>query len=126
MERYFFLTSNVEKGLIAVSNSNSMVRRRPEHAFKTEEQAELIKEKALLMQEMYAFAHIKNEGWIPDWKADEEEKYGVACARDKAYADCSIRINHLVFGIAVKSQAIAQEMLEIFGERIEKFYNKMY
>lgn len=26
MERYFFLTSNVEKGLIAVSNSNSMVR----------------------------------------------------------------------------------------------------
>lgn len=132
-EQYFYLTSYSDSGLIVGLSSGS--KRKPEHAFKTEEQAELIKEKMLLMQEMYAFAHVKNEGWMPDWQdedwvpdwKDENQKWGLSY---DAWGILQIYVNtgcnDFVFGIAVKSREIAEEMLEIFGERIKKFYNKMY
>lgn len=123
-EIYFYLISSVDEGLdVGVTSKTD---RKPEYAFRTREQAELIKEKTLLMQEMHAFAHVRNEGWIPDWENEGEEKFGIKLCRNKAYADYSIRVNQLVFGVAVKSIEIAEEMLEEFGERIKKVYNKQY
>lgn len=119
---YFYLISCKYDGLSVCFDSET--ERKPEYAFRTHEQAELIKEKMLLMQEMYAFAYVRNEGWMPDWE-DEERKYGIQ-GGNKAYVDYFIHANLLIFGVVVKSKAIAEEMLEIFGERIEKFYNKMY
>ena len=122
-EEYFYLKSSPSKGLAV--GIDSEVYRKPEHSFKTAEQAKLIKEKALLMQEMYSFAYVRNEGWMPDWN-DSSQKYGIILSGNKAYVEYSIYMNKLAFGVAVKSMVIAEEMLEIFGERIEKFYNKMY
>ena len=102
-------------------------KRKPEHAFKTEEQAELIKEKMLLMQEMYAFAHVKNEGWIPDWGDLSKEKFGVLySAYEGLEVECTMGCNYFIFGIAVKSREIAEEMLAEFGDRIKKIYNNQY
>lgn len=123
-EQYFYLMNNAHNGLVVGLNSEGV--RKPEHAFRTGEQAELIKEKVLLMQEMYAFTHVRNEGWMPDWEERRQEKYGILLDSYKVQVEYFSKLNQLVFGIAVKNREIAEEMLEIFGERIEKFYNKMY
>lgn len=123
-EQYFYLLSNIDKGLIVDLSSKN--NRKPEYAFKTKKQAELIKEKALLMQEMHAFAHVRNEGWMPDWGNEMQQKHGILQKGDKVKVDWFTRHNAFIFGVAVKSKAIAEEMIEVFGERIEKFYNKMY
>lgn len=124
-EDYFYLISNEYEGLIVCFDSEIETDRRPEYAFRTQEQAELIKEKMLLMQEMYAFAHVRNEGWMPNWQ-DGEQKYGIVQIKDEIGVDWFTGANEFVFGVAVKSKEIAEEMIEIFGERIEKFYNKQY
>lgn len=124
-ERYFYLTNSSMKGLRAACEART--RRKPEHAFRTEEQVELIKEKVLLMQEMHAFSHVRNEGWMPDWQDEEQIKHGIAQrGDDEIEVDWITYVNAFVFGIAVESREIAEEMLEIFGERIKKFYNKQY
>ena len=123
-EEYFYLKNRADKGLVV--DWGDGFNRKPEHAFKTEEQAELIKEKMLLMQEMYAFAHVRNEGWMPDWADREQTKYGIVSGGDGIMVDWCAHPNSFVYGVVVKSIEIAGEMIEIFGERIEKFYNKMY
>ena len=124
-EAYFYLSSNIDKGLIVGVGGAS--DRKPEYAFKTEEQAELIKEKMLLMQEMHAFAHVRNEGWMPDWGDNEQVKYGLGTAYNhENYLVSYFSHNLFIFGVAVKSEEIAKEMLEEFGKRIERIYNKQY
>lgn len=122
-EKYFFLRSSSRKGLIV--NANYGFDRKPEYAFRISGQAEIIKEKILLMQEMYAFAYVKNNWWSPDWK-NQERKYGIVCKEGRAEVDWFTSGNLLVFGVAVKSEEIVQEMLEEFGARIEEVYNKQY
>ena len=86
---------------------------------------ELYEEKALLMADMMHFAHARNEGWVPDW-ADEEAKWGLAREFEHVISDYTFYHNEFVFGVSVKSEEIAQEMLEEFGERVEEIYNKQY
>ena len=124
-EEYFYLMNYSRDGFRTAWSRES--KRKPEHAFKTEEQAELIKEKMLLMQEMYAFAHVRNEGWVPDWDNGDQKKWGIfydALGRLQVYFNTWG--NDFVFGIAVKSRKIAKEMLEEFGDRIKNIYNKQY
>ena len=87
----------------------------------------LYEEKALLMADMMHFAYARNEGWVPDWEDDEQEKYGLTSdSYYKIYVCSYFGCNHFPFGIAVKSEEIAEEMLEEFGKRIEEIYNKQY
>ena len=126
-EGYAFILNNTLKGLIADKVSkNSGCLRKPEHSFRTADQAELVKDKMLLMQEMHAFAHVRNEGWVPDWGDYSENKYGLYAIYAEVGCSYNRCHNDAVFGIAVKSEEIAKEMLEEFGERIEKIYNKQY
>ena len=78
------------------------------------------------MQEMHAFAHVKNEGWMPDWGDDDESKWGIAIYENKCLIENFYDVNYFIFGIAVKSREIAEEMLAEFGERIKRIYNKQY
>ena len=87
----------------------------------------LYREKAYLMADMMKFAHARNDGWVPDWEDSEAKKWGlIADAVEGIYLYSYFNVNTFIFGITVKSQEIAQEMLEEFGERIEKVYNKQY
>ena len=87
---------------------------------------ELYEEKTLLMADMMHFAYVRNEGWVPDWK-DENRKWGlIADAVEGIYLYSYFGCNPFIFGIAVKSEEIVKEMLEEFGERIKKIYNKQY
>ena len=123
-EEYFYLIGNAYDSLVL--GQSSEVERCPEHSFKTKEQARLIKEKMLLMQEMHAFAHVRNEGWVPDWGNVGQVKHGIVQKGNDVEVDWFTHANPFIFGVTVKSIEIAKEMLEIFGGRIEKFYNKQY
>lgn len=122
-DEHYYITTFHYKGFSVNSAFNT--ERKPEHAFKTREQAELVKEKMLLMQEMLAFAHAKNEGWKPVWE-DDSVKHGIRYKGDTLCPCSYYHANNFVFGIAVKSIKIAEEMLEIFRERIEKHYKNQY
>ena len=122
---FYFIERDEDKGFVVEEGFFSP--RKPEHAFKRWRQAELIMGKMLLMQEMYAFAHVKNEGWMPDWDDCETKKWGlITDTVEGIYLYSYFNFNPFIFGIAVKSEEIAQEMLEEFGERIEEIYNKQY
>ena len=86
----------------------------------------LYEEKALLMADMMHFAYVRNEGWMPDWGDDDESKWGIAIYENKCLIENFYDVNYFIFGIAVKSQEIAEEMLAEFGERIKEIYNKQY
>ena len=121
---YYYIQSSATPGF-EVSNGFGEYGRKPEHAFKTEEQAELTKEKILLMQEMLAFAHVRNEGWQPNW-GSEYSKYGIVVQNNKIFCANRVISNEFAFGIAVKSKEIAEEMKDIFGDRLMLYYNKQY
>ena len=87
---------------------------------------ELYREKAYLMADMMRFVYAKNEGWMPDWEDYCESKYGLFVRDGEVSCSYGRCHNDAVFGIAVKNREIAEEMLEEFGERIEKIYNKQY
>lgn len=97
-----------------------------EHTFKTKEQAQLLADKMNLMQKMHAFAHARNDGWVPDWE-DGNSKWGLTTdSFEGVRLDYYFNLNGFIFGIAVKSEEIAEEMLAEFGERIKEIYNKQY
>lgn len=88
---------------------------------------ELYEEKAILMADMMHFAYVKNEGWVPNWGDDEQDKYGLSISNNREIYSISYYIhNCFLFGIAVKSEKIAREMLVEFGGRIKEIYNKQY
>lgn len=123
--RYYLITGDIDTGLSTIDYNISTNTRKPEHAFRTKEQAGLVKEKMLLMQEILAFAHVRNEGWEADWR-DGGGKYGIVMVEDEITVKYYISVNAFIFGISVKSKEIAEEMLAIFGERIAKYYQKQY
>lgn len=123
-EEYYYIAGSSTSGFRIYSDLRSAPRK-PEYALQTSSQAELVKEKMLLMQEMLAFAHVRNEGWKPDWE-EESNKWGISIARGIPGTDRCWHNNSVVFGITVKSKEIAEEMLKIFGERIQKYYNEQY
>ncbi len=88
---------------------------------------ELYEEKSLLMEDMMHFAYVKNEGWVPNWGDNEQDKYGLSISNNREIYSISYCVhNCFLFGIAVKSGEIAREMLIEFGGRIKEIYNKQY
>jgi predicted nuclease with TOPRIM domain len=88
---------------------------------------ELYEKKSLLMEDMMHFAYVKNEGWVPIWGDDEQDKYGLSISNNRDVYSISYCVhNCFLFGIAVKSGEIAREMLTEFGGRIKEIYNKQY
>lgn len=127
-EGYYFIQSAKITGFQVGGNQNihGLTHRPAKYTFKNEESAELLKEKMLLMQEMHAFAHVRNEGWVADWGKFNQPKYGATFIDGGLWVRERSEYNSLVFGIALKSPEIAVEMIEFFGERIQAIYNQQY
>ena len=126
-EEYYYKIEDIDDSAFSIKYEGYNSSVKPEHAFRTEQQAELIKEKMLLMQEMFAFAHVRNDGKIFDWsKGNYQDKFGIEMFEGRCRINRLWVNNCFVFSISVKSKEIAKEMLQIFGERIEKYYNKQY
>lgn len=90
----------------------------------TSESFELWMNQFDLMTEMQAFAKLRNGDWVADWGDKSQCKKGL-CFYGKNFCIEELAVNNrFVYGISFKSWEIAQEALEIFGERIEQFYGK--
>lgn len=95
------------------------------HAFHTNQKnfAQLIADKCTLMLEMHQFAYHNNDGWVADYRNNKQYKFGVRHLNNKFIVDSVLHQNILVFGIAVKSKELAEQMLSEFGDRIKQLYN---
>lgn len=88
--------------------------------FNTEQEAEQhLKERRLLFK-LHQWAEMKNEGWKPDWSNDEQEKYFIGVRGGVLLTDytwCYNRFFKLPF---FKTEEIAQECIDIFGDEIKE------
>ena len=91
--------------------------------FESKESMEFVHCQFILMRELQIFAKLRNGDWEADWDG-EKIKIGITLEKGKAIVDDWFNSNAFVYGISFKSRKIAQEALEIFGERIEQFYGK--
>lgn len=108
---YFFDNDNLSKTVF-------------EHGlyFKTKEEAEQhLKERKLLFK-LHQWAKLKNDGWVPDWNNTDENKYFIKIyVKDKDFwinsSYTCTTFSKLPF---FKSQKIAQECIDIFGDEIKE------
>lgn len=75
-----------------------------------------------LLCHMQHFATNRNNEWIANWNNDTQSKYGVLIYNGQLYTTKRRVNNDFVFGIAVESEILAEEMLEKFKNRIKKYY----
>ena len=125
-DKHFYISTDITSRYGVDWLTPAECKRNAALLFREESHAKIMANKIQLMQEMHAFAHVRNEGWMPDWRNVGQVKHGIVQNGNDAEADWFTHANSFVFGVVVKSKKIAEEMLEIFGERIEKFYNKQY
>lgn len=121
---FYKIGTETSEGFESIFYSTTSTRK-PRHAFKTKEQADLMVEKCKLMVEMQNFAAVHNEGWTPMWGFDSNN-YGIRVIESELFVTNFYSNNNFVFGVAVKSIGIAKKMLEEFGTRIKKYYNEQY
>lgn len=91
--------------------------------FNTEQEAEQqLKERKLLFK-LHQWAKEKNEGWVPDWSNDDEEKYYITYFKDKSLGVSweitwgMINFTKLPY---FKTSEITQECIKIFGDEIKE------
>lgn len=122
---YHYIANSPSQNLIAEFSHGRSSRKR-ECAFKSYEQAELVAKKCNLMIEMHNFAYAMNDGWVPEFISNNQMNYGLFLTYGTLRVDESYGVNNYIFGVAVKSEGIAEQMLEEFGERIKEIYNTQY
>lgn len=113
--KYCYINDASEKTKIQVASHNRM--RKPIRAFKTKEQAQIVADRYDLMRDMMQFAHVHNEGWIPDWGNGNQYKFGIIF-RGKFSANSRTLYNDFVSYVAVRNQEIAEKMLNEFEDRL--------
>jgi len=116
----FILETNYDKGICVDSyyykyTTNVIV-------YDNKEQAELDAKKLQLHLEMLRFAELRNRDWRPKEEDYNEGMWGIKLNKDFAYIDIIYYENDLFLQIPFKSEEIAKEALELFGERIKEVY----
>ena len=116
----FILETNYDKGICVDSyyykyTTNVIV-------YDNKEQAELDAKKLNFYLEMLRFAELRNGDWRPKEEDYNEGIWGIKLNKDYAYIDIIYYENSLFLQIPFKSEEIAEEALELFGERIKEVY----
>lgn len=90
----------------------------------TFEETNLLKEKMSLMYDMTRWVKHYNliDGFVPDWVVPSQKKYGIRIVEKNVFVDWGSLTNLYIFGLAVKSEERAEQMLKEFGERVQKYY----
>lgn len=91
-------------------------------AFKTEEEAEQHLKESILLFKLRKWAEEHNEGWTPNWNDCNETKYFIIF--DKLYKtfkiDCYVRIKPFSKLPYFKSEELAEQFIEEFGDEIKE------
>ena len=88
--------------------------------FNTEQEAEQHLRERKLLFKLQQWAKMKNEGWIPDWKDDEQNKYFIGVRGEGLVTDYTWRYNRFFKTPYFKTEEIAQECIDLFGDEIKE------
>lgn len=98
--------------------------KKDEHSFYVND-AKLLGKKIDLMVEMHKFAQLRNEGWSPKYSSGVYHA-GIMGTGTQFTVARTAHCDGFIFGIGFKTIEIAQEALQIFGERIKEVYNTQF
>ena len=124
-ERLFFidnLQSTILSKIFDISNMNDVKRFENGLFFETIEEAKHHLKECKLLFTIKKWAKEKNEGWVPDWNGDKNNKY---------YIQVDLKNNRFVIANTnwfsdfqklpfFKSEKIAQECIDLFSEEIKE------
>ena len=122
-ERLYFI-GNVQSTILSkifdISNMNDAKRFENGLFFETKEEAEQYLKECKLIFKLKQWAKLKNDGWKPYWSNNEQEKYFIGVRGGVLLTDytwCYNRFFKLPF---FKTEEIAQECIDIFGDEIKE------
>nr|DAX84177.1 MAG TPA: hypothetical protein [Caudoviricetes sp.] len=121
---YYVDSDNGEILDVNYTANNTIDRFLFEHGyyFNTREEVEQHLKECKLLFKLYQWAKLKNDGWVPDWNNTDENKYFIKIyVKDKDFwinsSYTCTTFSKLPF---FKSQKIAQECIDIFGDEIKE------
>lgn len=121
-ERLYFI-DNVQSTILSkifdISNMNDVKRFENGLFFETIEEAKHHLKECKLLFTIKKWAKEKNEGWEPDWGNGFEDKYYIENL-DMLRVNSATRINKFSKLPYFKSEEIAQECIDTFGEEIKE------
>ena len=91
-------------------------------AFKTREEAEKFDKERILINKLKDWAKKYNRGWTPDWEGDEKGSYNIRHVNQSKMLESFYSYYYLDFTKLpyFKSEEIAREFIEVFGEEIKE------
>lgn len=91
-------------------------------AFKTREEAEKFDKERILINKLKDWAKEYNGGWTPDWEGDEKGSYNIRHVNQSKMLESFYSYYYLDFTKLpyFKSEEIAREFIEVFGEEIKE------
>lgn len=91
-------------------------------AFKTREEAEKFDKERILINKLKDWAKKYNGGWTPDWEGDEKGSYNIRHVNQSKMLESFYSYYYLDFTKLpyFKSEEIAREFIEVFGEEIKE------
>ena len=91
-------------------------------AFKTREEAEKFDKERILINKLKDWAKKYNGGWTPDWEGDEKGSYNIRHVNQSKMLESFYSYYYLDFTKLpyFKSEAIAREFIEEFGDEIKE------
>ena len=93
-------------------------------AFKTEEEAEQFDKERILLFKLHKWAEKHNEGWTPNWNDLDEGKWAVRYEGDIFYKYLVYSYQYFLKLPYFKSEEIAQQFIEEFGDEIKEVLYK--
>ena len=84
-------------------------REKPIHNVRNDEDYHIFE--TMVLMRSWAKFHNELDGFVPDWKDDNQYKFGVYCKKTR---------QKYIFGIAVSSEQRAEQMLAEFRDDLEK------
>lgn len=93
-------------------------------AFKTKEEAEQFDKERILINRAKDWAKEHQRDWTPDWSNFNETKYYITCKKEVGEFDMNFcrTFRHLIKLPYFKSEEIAQQFIEEFGEEIKEVF----
>ena len=90
--------------------------------FSSEEEAQAAEQERKLLFKLHQWAEMKNEGWKPNWKDEEERKYYIQCKNMNTFKELDIdwyfTLDKIIKLPYFKKEEIARECIDLFGDEI--------
>lgn len=124
-ERLFFIDnvqSTISSKIFDINNMNDVKRFENGLFFETREKAKQHLKECKLLFTIKKWAKEKNEGWMPDWEKDEGKKWYVYYnhVEESLKVTWGYNSTNFIKLPYFKSEEIAQECIDLFGDEIKE------